>query len=147
MDENATLKSTRRTRKDKKWGWLRLRIAKINYLWELAPELSKRLWRKCATASLSDILSLLNLELPLCILIGFAKHLNELQVNQIGSIGEGGTWSTLMFIENLYNCIYGTPFHGKAKYIVNQLTWPYHVASRPHKEIIMTYFPSAYITG
>jgi hypothetical protein len=91
MDENARLKSTRRTRKEQ-----------INYLWELASESSKRLRRKCATANLSDILLLLNPELPLCTLIGFAKHLNELQVNQIWSIAEDGRWSTLMVIEHLY---------------------------------------------
>ena len=102
MDENARLKSTRRTREDKKGGWLRWKKEQINYLWELGPESSKRLRRKCATANLSDILSLLNPELPLCTLLGFAKHLNELQVNQIGSIAEDGRWSTLMVIEHLY---------------------------------------------
>ena len=68
----------------------------------LAPESSKRLRRKCATADLSDILSLLNPDLPLCILIGLAKHLIELPVNQIGSIVEDGRWSTLMVVKNLY---------------------------------------------
>ena len=82
--------------------WLRWRIEQINYLWELAPESSKRLRRNCATANLSDILLLLNPELPLCILIGFAKHLNELQVNQIENIVEDGRWSTLMVFEHLY---------------------------------------------
>ena len=49
-----------------------------------------------------NVLLLLNPELPLCILIGFAKHLNELQINQIGSIAEYGRWSTWMFIEPLH---------------------------------------------
>ena len=99
-DENARLKSTKRTGEDK------MRMTEVE---ERADQLSmgassriveKTLMEMCNRQS--DILSLLNPVLPLCIFIGFAKHLNELQVNQIGSIAEDGRWGTLMVIEHLY---------------------------------------------
>ena len=86
-------------------GGQKRRIAEVeeraDQLWELGPD--SRIVKKTSTeicnSQLVRYLPLLNPELPL---LGFAKHLNELQVNQIGSIAEDGRWGTLMVIEHLY---------------------------------------------
>ena len=95
MDENARLKSIRRTREDKKWEMARVEDRAD----QLSMGASSRIVKKTFDG---NVLLLLNPELPLCILIGFAKHLNELQVNQIENIVEDGRWSTLMVFEHLY---------------------------------------------